>query len=172
MATALLGIAALALPTLDAPPGGAAIGWLLVAAGLLELAAFGAYRGRGRWVEGAAGTITLIAGLLFLANPTLHFVSASWIVTLWLLLRGLMLLGVAIATRSPLTPLARFAGPCDLLLALALLIGLPLSAIPLVLFGATPEIVGSFAIVLAASFVVTGASLVVIGRSWERPAEN
>jgi uncharacterized membrane protein HdeD (DUF308 family) len=168
VAIVLLGLAALAMPTLDQVPGGAATGWLLVLAGLFELAAFAAYRGRGRWAEGAAGTITLIAGLLFLTNPVLHFAAASWIVTIWLLLRGLILLGVAIAKTSPLTPLARFAGPCDLLLAAALLIGLPLSAIPLILFGATPEIMGTFAIVLAASFLVTGASLVTIGRNWEK----
>jgi uncharacterized membrane protein HdeD (DUF308 family) len=163
----LLGVCALAMPTLGAMSGGTATGWLLVFAGLLELIAFAAYRGRGRWVEAAAGTITLLAGSLFLANPVLHIVSASWIITIWLLLRGLLLLGVAIARRGPLTPLARFAGPCDLLLALALLIGLPLSALPLVLFGATPEIMGSFAIVLAASFLVTGASLIAIARTWQ-----
>ena len=53
------------------------------------------------------------------------------------------------------------SGLADLLLAIILIVGLPLAALVNGLFGPTPEIVSAhFAWIFAASFLVTGISLI------------
>ncbi|PSJ38744.1 hypothetical protein C7I55_15540 [Sphingomonas deserti] len=161
----LLGLAALAFPVVARLPAGAFVGWLLLAAGLLELAAAFVFAGTGRTGAGAAAAATTIAGALFLANPSIKLVPGVWIVTIWLALRGAILLVTGFRTRGEVRPLGLYAGACDLLLALALLLGMPVSAIVLLLFGPSPEMRAGFAVVLTASFFVTGASLIAIARS-------
>jgi predicted membrane channel-forming protein YqfA (hemolysin III family) len=55
----------------------------------------------------------------------------------------------------------------DFLLAMVLIAGLSISTIVISLFGPTPELVASFAWVLAASFVVNGLLLLEVASSAE-----
>ena len=164
----LLGLAALAFPVIARLPAGAFVGWLLLAAGLLELAAAFAFGGTGRLGARAAAATTTIAGALFLANPSIKLVPGVWIVTAWLAVRGTILLVIGFRTRDEVRSLGFYAGACDVLLALALLLGMPVSAIVLLLFGPSPEMRAGFAVVLTASFFVTGLSLIAIARSRPR----
>ncbi|WP_114952448.1 DUF308 domain-containing protein [Sphingosinicella terrae] len=165
--TLLLGLAALVLPVAKDLPGGTLVGWLLLIAGLAELAAAAARRpDPARSAALAAGAVTALDGLLFVLNPYIAFVPLSWLVTTWLLLRGTLQLVGGLRSREPrVRAWTLFSGGADLLLGLLLLLGLPVAMLVTGLFGPTREIVASFALVLAASFFVTGGALVAIGRA-------
>lgn len=129
-------------------------------AGCFELGA-GAARGPGefRTVARLAGCLTTLAGLLFVLNPFAGFSPLSYVVMGWLFLRGAILLGAGVRFRGPLQGWAIASGLADILLGLTIILGLPLAALVVSLFGPTREIVASFAFILAASFLVTGLSL-------------
>ena len=112
------------------------IGALLIAAGLIETIA-GSLRRDVRTYAMAAGVVTAIAGLLFVVNPETHFFPTVWPVIGWLAVRCL-------------------------LLAFLLLAGLSVSTIIVSLFGPTPEMIATFAWILAASFVVNGLMLLEV----------
>ncbi|MES2137570.1 MAG: hypothetical protein V4502_11000 [Pseudomonadota bacterium] len=137
------------------------IGALLIAAGLIEAVA-GSLRREVRPFAMAAGGVTALAGLLFVVNPETHFFPTVTPVIAWLLVRSLIL---AIASRespgSVRTWTALSAG-MDFLLAALLVAGLSISTLVVSIFGPTPEMVASFAWVLAASFVVTGLLLLEV----------
>lgn len=155
----LVAAAAAVLPFVRLMPGAAVVGWLLLIAGAIELAAARASHIKG--LEGAwrtAGAITILAGLLFVLNPLSKLVPLSYIVMAWLFVRSAVLLGAAIRTRASRKIWIMFSGTADLLLALMLLVGLPIATLVSGLFGATVELVAGFALVLAASFAVTGAA--------------
>lgn len=137
------------------------IGALLIAAGLIEAVA-GSLRREVRPFAMAAGGVTALAGLLFVVNPETHFFPTVTPVIAWLLVRSLIL---AIASRespgSVRTWTALSAG-MDFLLAALLVAGLSISTLVVSIFGPTPEMVASFAWVLAASFVVNGLLLLEV----------
>lgn len=137
------------------------IGALLIAAGLIEAVA-GSLRREVRPLAMAAGGVTALAGLLFVVNPETHFFPTVTPVIAWLLVRSLIL---AIASRespgSVRTWTALSAG-MDFLLAALLVAGLSISTLVVSIFGPTPEMVASFAWVLAASFVVNGLLLLEV----------
>jgi uncharacterized membrane protein HdeD (DUF308 family) len=165
-ATLILGLFALLLPLMDRWPGAAVIGWLLMAAGLLELlAALARTPGEPRRRAMLVGALTSLAGLLFLLDLYLPFMTAAYIVMAWLLLRGLLLFRLAACSTGSARTLVRFGGFADLLLGLILLVGLPISAFIVAVFGPTPELVASFALVFAASFLVTGTMLLFLARA-------
>jgi hypothetical protein len=58
-----------------------------------------------------------------------------------------------------------YAAASDAILFLILVVGLPVVTLISALFGPTPELVSSFALILAVSFLVTGMSLLAIARS-------
>jgi uncharacterized membrane protein HdeD (DUF308 family) len=166
-ATLVLALAALSLPlTAEWWPGAASVGWLLLLAGLVELLA-GAARppGEPRRLAMLTGAVTLLAGLLFALDVYMPFMTAAYIVMAWLFVRGALLLRLAACPDGPAPTLVRIAGFADLLLALVLLVGVPVSALVVVLFGPTPELVASFALVFAASFLVTGLMLLFLARA-------
>jgi uncharacterized membrane protein HdeD (DUF308 family) len=137
------------------------IGGLLIAAGLLETVA-GSLRRGSRPFAMAAGIVTALAGLIFIVNPVTHFFPTVTPVIAWLLIRSfILLLGSGEATGSVRTWTALSAG-MDFLLAVLLIAGLSISTIIISIFGPTPELVASFAWVLAASFVVNGLMLLEI----------
>jgi len=140
------------------------IGGLLIAAGLLETVA-GSLRRGSRPFAMAAGIVTALAGLIFIVNPVTHFFPTVTPVIAWLLIRSfILLLSSGESTGSARTWTALSAG-MDFLLAVLLIAGLSISTIIVSIFGPTPELVASFAWVLAASFVVNGLMLLEIASS-------
>lgn len=162
----LLAVGALLLPLQRELPGRLVVGWLLIAAGAIELAAV---RGRRRHLKSAAlaAVATLLAGVRLAADPGANFFAVMNMVILWLVVRGAALLYSAARTRPPLGTWIGLAAATDLLLALGLLAGLPVALLIYGLFGPTPQIVATFAWVFGASFIATGALLLAIARIGE-----
>ena len=162
--TLLLAVVAFFLPDIDILPKSGIVGWLLLLAGLFELA-FGLKRGLGAVAQAAVGSgvITALAGLLFVANPAAGYFPIANIVMAWLFLRGAWVLAMALRLRGrSLSAWLVLSGATDLLLAFALLANLPIITLVYLLFGPTPEVVARFALILAASFIVTAIAQIAI----------
>ena len=167
----LLAAGALLLPLQRELPGRLVVGWLLIAAGAIELAS--AYvRRRHRRSGALAAMATLLAGIRLAADPGANFSAVMNMVILWLVVRGAALLFSAARTQRPLGSWIALAAATDLLLALALLAGLPVALLVYGLFGETPQIVATFAWVFGASFIATGALLLAFARIGEGPASE
>jgi hypothetical protein len=106
-----------------------------------------------------------------LVDPSAGFFAVMNMVILWLVVRGAALLFSAARTSPPLGTWVGLAAATDLLLALALLAGLPVALLVYGLFGPTAQIVATFAWVFAASFIATGALLLAIARIGEAHKE-
>ena len=176
LATLLLGIGAALLPTVNPTADSAVIGWLMLLAGTFEATA-GLVRGFEEVRTGrvSAAAVTAIAGLLLILNPYLDLFPTLYLVIGWLLLRGLILLSVTYRSDRASTMAVAVSGLADMLLALVLIIGLPIAAFVVSVFGPTPELVAHFAWIFAASFLVTGVSLLLeprLAASRERAAPS
>jgi uncharacterized membrane protein HdeD (DUF308 family) len=162
--TMLLSVVAFLLPELERLPRGGLVGWLLLLAGLAELA-FGWKRAldmAGKTAIGS-GLITAMAGLLFVLNPLADYYPVANIVMIWLFVRGAWVLAMAMRVRSERLGLwLAISAAADLLLGALLLGGLPIAAFVIALFGPTVEVVARFAMILAASFLANGLSQVGI----------
>jgi hypothetical protein len=137
------------------------IGGLLIAAGLIELIA-GSLRKGARPYAMAAGGVTALAGLLFVINPETHFFPTVVPIIAWLLARSLILFAASRESTGSVRKWTALSAGMDFLLAVLLVAGLSISTIVVSLFGPTPELVASFAWVLAASFVVDGLLLLEV----------
>lgn len=161
VAIILLSAGSFLLPAAEGVRGSGVIGLLLLAAGVIEGLA-GSLRQEVKPYAIAAGGVTAVAGLLFIANPTRQFFPTVTVVIAWLVLRSLIL---AVASRrasgSVRTWISLSAG-MDILLALLLMAGLSIATLIISLFGPTPQLIASFSWVLAASFVVTGTLLLEV----------
>jgi uncharacterized membrane protein HdeD (DUF308 family) len=142
------------------------IGGLLVAGGLIETVA-GSLRRTLRPYAMAAGAVTALAGLLFLINPETHFFPTVMPIIGWLLLRSLIHVMALRESSGSVRSWTALSAGMDFLLAMVLIAGLSISTIVISLFGPTPELVASFAWVLAASFVVNGLLLLEVASSAE-----
>ncbi|MDQ3140419.1 MAG: hypothetical protein M3Q15_06810 [Pseudomonadota bacterium] len=162
LATAALGLGAGLLPLAAPEYGGSWIGWSLILAGSFELIA-GLVKGfeRGRYGRLTAGAITLIAGLFFIANPLLELFPIASLIVAWLTARGALLFIASHMSLAPLRRVTTIAAIADIALAITLIFGLPAAVLVSSVFGPTPELVRNFGWVFAASFFVTGVSLVV-----------
>ena len=164
LVTAALATIAFFLPDIAWLPRGGLVGWLLLLAGLAELA-LGARRGFDPVGKAAfgSGLLTALAGLLFVANPGAGYFPVANVITGWLLVRGGWMLAMAMRLRSsqPRLWLAT-TGVTDLLLGFVLIAGLPVSSLVVTIFGPTREIVAKFALILAASFAVTAIAQIAI----------
>ncbi|MFL6763723.1 MAG: hypothetical protein ACJ8FO_00825 [Sphingomicrobium sp.] len=167
IAIILLGAGAALLPAGKTIPSDM-LGGLLIAAGLIELVA-GSLRREARSFAMTAGGVTALAGLLFVLNPETHFFPMVTPVIGWLLLRSLILLGALTESGGSVRTWTALSAGMDFLLAVLLITGLSISTIIISLFGPTPELIASFAWVLAASFAVTGLLLLEVA-SCEREA--
>lgn len=159
----LLAFGALLLPLREGIPGRIVVGWLLIAAGLAELVA-ALVRDEHRRTGAIAAVATLIAGVRLAFDPTAGFFTVLNLVILWLVVRGAALLLAAALARQPLRWWIAIAAATDLLLAIALLIGLPIAVLVVGLFGPTPPIIATFAWVFGLSFVATGTLLIALSR--------
>lgn len=160
VATLLLGIGAAMLPIARPDAGAAVIGWLMLLAGTFEITA-GMIRGFEEVRTGRllAGAITALAGALLILNPYVELFPTLYLVIAWLLVRGLILLAVGYRSEAAFRMSIGVSGLGDLLLAVVLVLGLPVAAFVVSVFGPTPELVAHFAWIFAASFLVTGVSL-------------
>lgn len=172
LAKFLFGLAAIFLPLLEGRPLAASVGWLLLLGGVAEwLLGWGGRRSEFRRLNYLSGTVTVLAGLLFILRPLTGVYPLTTVVLAWLFMRGLIELGEGARYRPVLVNVARWLwvrGIVDLALAAALLLGLPITALLVLLFGGTHEVVTAFGLVLAISFLVSGAGFLAIGRAQRR----
>ena len=159
----LLSAATAILPLVGPGHAAAIIGASMVLAGVSEIVA-GTMRHETRRLVMLAGAITIVAGLLFATDPATGFLPTLVIVMGWLLLRGLVLGAACVLERGSVRKWTGLAAVTDIILALALAIGLTISTLVVTLFGATPPLIASFAWVLAISFVASGTLLLVVAR--------
>jgi uncharacterized membrane protein HdeD (DUF308 family) len=172
--TLLLAAVAFFLPEIDWAPTGGIVGWLLLVAGAAEFA-FGTRRGADYLGTAAmtSGALTAAAGLIFITNPFAGYFPVANVVTVWLLVRGAMVLAIALgAFQSRIGRWLALSGGADLLLGGALLAGLSTSLLVVSLFGATREIVARFSLILAASFLITGLAQIAIALLKQRQSER
>ena len=168
VAIILLSAGAAVLPFIDHITGVRVIGALLLAAGVVEMFA-ATLRYQTKFLALLAGAVTTLAGALFLLNPVTHFLPTISIVTAWLIIRSLILGVTTLRAHGSVQRWLAISAATDLALGLLLLVGLSISTLLVTLFGPTPEMVASFAWILAVSFVVTGLLLLEIA-SCEREA--
>jgi uncharacterized membrane protein HdeD (DUF308 family) len=155
----LLALGSALLPMERGLPGRLVVGYLLLAAGLVELIAVMARRIH-KPSAAIAGIATVLVGLRLSLDPKAGFFPVFNMVILWLVIRTAALGFAASRCKPPLRGWFRVVATTDLLLAVMLLAGLPIALIVAGLFGPTSEIIATFAWVLAASFVANGALLV------------
>ena len=160
IAIMLLGVGAALLPA-GKSISSDMIGGLLISAGMIEAVA-GSLRHDVRKFAMAAGAVTALAGLLFILNPETHFFPTVVPIIGWLLIRSLILLIASRETGGSVRTWTALSAGMDFLLAVLLWAGLSISTLIVSLFGPTPELVASFAWVLAASFVVNGLLLLEV----------
>jgi hypothetical protein len=165
----LLGAAAAFLPAGKAISSDM-LGGLLIAAGLIETVA-GSLRHGTRPFVMAAGILTALAGLLFVMNPETHLFPRVWPIIGWLLIRSLILAAATAETRGSVRLWTAFSAGMDFLLAMLLITGLSISTIVVSVFGPTPELIATFAWVLAASFAVNGLMLLQVANCAEDTAD-
>ena len=168
MAIIVLGVGSALVPAADRLKGSAVIGGLLLGAGLIELLA-GSLRPGVRPYAMAAGGVTALAGLLFIVNPTTHFFATVTLIIAWLFIRSLILIYASRHSHGSVRTWMGLSAGMDFLLAVLLIAGLSIATIVISIFGPTPQLIASFAWVLAASFAVTGSLLLEVA-SCEREA--
>lgn len=179
LAKLLFALAAIFLPLLEGRPLAASVGWLLILGGVAEwLLGWGGRKSEFRRLNFLSGGVTVVAGLLFVLRPTGVY-GLTTIVLAWLFARGLIELIEGLRYRPVLVSVSWWLwarGIVDMALAVALLAGLPITALMVLLFGGTREVVTAFGLVLSISFLVSGAGFLAVARvqqHWEarqRPA--
>jgi hypothetical protein len=157
----LISAAAALLPLGDGLRRSAVVGTMMVTAGLIEMIA-GGLRSGNRGVAILPGALTVLAGALLAVHPLHKFVPSVWIVIGWLGARGVVLGAATTVTHGSVRVWTMLASATDLTLGGLLLLGLSTSTLTLTLFGITPEIVRSFAWVVALSFIATGMLLIEV----------
>jgi uncharacterized membrane protein HdeD (DUF308 family) len=167
IATLALAGFALLLPIIRLPSGWV-VGWLLLVAGGIELLAGLARHSRSRREGIIAGGVTTLAGLLFVTDPLVGLYPVSYVVMGWLFVRSAVLLVTGFQASGGLRTWALLGGFGDLILGVILLFGLPVAALILSAFGSTPELVASFALILAISFLITGIGLMSLAAAERR----
>ena len=137
------------------------IGTLLVLAGATEIFA-GTLRHKARRLSLLAGALTALAGILFVTENSTKFLSTLSIVAGWLFARSLVLMLAARLERGSVRLWTGIAALTDLVLALLLAVGLSIATLVVSLFGATSDMIASFAWVRAASFIATAMLLLEV----------
>lgn len=157
----LLSAGAALLPLADRVPGANVVGSLLLAAGLVETLA-GTQRRESRLFMMLAGIVTAVAGLFLVLSPVTHIFPTLYLVAAWLIVRSLTLAAASLHCGGSVRIWTWISAATDLSLALIVLAGISIATLIVGLFGPTPEVVASFAWILALSFVVNGALLLEI----------
>ena len=168
IAIILLSAGAAFLPFVDRLLGNRVVGYLLLAAGLVEIAA-ATQRHETIYLAMMAGAATTLAGLLFILNPVAHFLPTITIVTAWLLVRGVILAVTTRRAHGSVRKWIAISAATDFALGLLLLVGLSIATVIVMLFGPTDQMIASFAWVFALSFVITGMLLLEIASCERNP---
>jgi hypothetical protein len=137
------------------------VGAALMPAGLIETVA-GSLRRDVRVFAMAAGGVTAFAGLLFILNPETHFFPTVVPIIAWLVIRSVILAYASTYLKGSVRNWMGLSAGMDLVLAGLLVTGLSVATIIVSIFGPTPEMIASFAWILAASFVVNGLLLLEV----------
>ncbi len=161
IAIILLSAGAALLPFIDRLRGNQVVGYLLLAAGLVEVAA-ATQRHETKFLAMLAGAATTLAGLLFVLNPVAHFLPTITIVTGWLLVRSVILAVTSRRAHGSVRQWLAISAGTDFALGALMFVGLSISTFIVMLFGPTDQMIASFAWVFAISFVVTGMLLLEI----------
>ena len=156
------------LPFLSPNSGTVTVGMLLLLAGIAEMFA-ATLRRELRGHATSAGAATTVAGLLFLFNARGELLSNISVVAAWLLARACILLLTSQLSSGSVRMWIRVSALTDLGLGLALVAGLSVVGLVVTLFGPAPQVVASFAWVLALSFVATGTLLLEVASCESRP---
>jgi len=143
------------LPLAERVPGPNVLGSLLLATGFVELLA-GTQRRSTRILCMTAGAVTALAGLLLVLNPVTHIFRRTYLIVAWLMLRSLIMAAASTRAGGSVRTWTIVSAATDLGLALILLAGISIATLIVGLFGPTPEVIASFAWILALSFLVTG----------------
>ena len=151
----LLAAGAALLPLAWGSAGSTVVGAMLVVAGAIEFWA-GSQRRKVSTLAKAAGAVTTLSGLLFLIYPVALFWPVVNVVIGWLLIRSVILGLTARKTGGSVRTWTILSAAMDFILALGLIAGLGIGTLVVLIFGPTPQLVGSFAWVLALSFVLNG----------------
>ena len=160
----LISLAAALLPLADGYSRASVIGAMMIVAGLVEMVA-GSVRRQNRLMAMLSGAATVAVGLLFTREMFSGFVPTVRLVMVWLVARGTILAFASLDLRGSVRLWTVLAAGTDLSLSAILLIGLSATTITITFFGATSEIISSFAWVLALSFVATGSLLLEVAAS-------
>ena len=170
----LIAALALSLPLIEDRPLPLWVGGMLVAGGVAELAVGRSARNSvvGKVALGS-GAMTVLAGLLFMAAVRMGLAQLTVLTIVWLSLRGLVSLGLALRWRASKAAQALLLvrGATDLALGLALIVGLSVMQIAMLVFGSTPAMATGFLLIIAISFGIAGVGLVVIAlsqRGWDQ----
>jgi len=170
----LIAALALSLPLVENRPLPMWVGGMLLAGGLAELAVGWTARHSvvGK-VAFASGTMTAVAGLLFMGAVRMGLPQLTILTAVWLAARGLISAVLAFNWRSSRAArtLLLVRGGADLALAIALVAGISVSQIAFILFGGTPAMAIGFLVIVAISFGIAGVGLVAIAiseRAWEQ----
>ena len=170
----LIAALALSLPLIEERPLPLWVGGMLVAGGLAELAVgWGARNSVVGRVALGSGAMTVLAGLIFMAAVRMGLAQLTVLTIIWLLLRGLISLGLALRWRASnaARALLLVRGATDSALGLALLVGLSVLQIAMLVFGSAPAMATGFLVIIAISFGIAGAGLIVIAlsqRAWDQ----
>ena len=165
---------ALGLPLVEQRPLPLWVGGMLLTGGLAELAVGWAGRQSiaGRLALGS-GTMTVLAGVFFMAAVEMGFARLTLLIAVWLVLRGLISVHLALqwqASEAART-LLLVRGATDLGLGVALVAGLSVLQIAVLIFGSTPAMATGFLVIIAISFGIAGLGLIATALThwgWER----
>jgi uncharacterized membrane protein HdeD (DUF308 family) len=170
----LIAALALSLPLVENRPLPMWVGGMLLAGGLAELAVGWTARHSvvGK-VAFASGTMTAVAGLLFMGAVRMGLPQLTVLTMVWLAVRGLISAVLAFNWRSSgaARTLLLVRGAADLALSIALVAGVSVAQIAFILFGGTPAMAIGFLVIIAISFGIAGVGLVTIAiaeRAWEQ----
>lgn len=166
----LLSAGSALLPLYGKTHGSAIIATLLVLAGVTEIFA-GSLRHETRRLAMLAGAITTLAGILFATGSATHFLSTLSIVAGWLFLRSIVLILAARLEHGSVRSWTALSAATDFVLALVVAVGFSIATLIVTLFGATPQMIASFAWILALSFIATAMLLLEVA-SCARAAED
>jgi uncharacterized membrane protein HdeD (DUF308 family) len=163
---------ALGLPFAAGRPVAESVGWMLLAGGAAEFAlGWGAHRALLGKVTLGSGLLTILAGILYINSGWTGLFPLTTVTMIWLLLRGMVSIDVGMQARAAYAPewfWLILRGITDFGLGLTLLLGLPMATIAIFLFNETQEMVSNFGMLLAISFAVAGAGLIIMGFTQRR----
>jgi len=154
----LLAVGAALLPLAETTHAREMVGQLLLAAGIVELlSVIGRRLHRPSAVVAAAATA--LAGVRLVFGPPANFFAILNVVILCQIVRSAALAFAAWRTHDRFQSWLIFSAAIDFVLAICLLAGLPVTYLVVGVFGPTPQIIATFAWVLALTFVATGVLL-------------